>query len=87
MKKVVGKVTEEEKRSIMEINNHKNSLEELLIILPPDSELYKQAHADLAETRRNFLEWWNVHYQKYQWEKGKEDWRILFETNEIVIEI
>lgn len=87
MNKVVGKVTEEEKRSIMEINNHKNSLEELLIILPSDGELYKQASADFAETQKKYLEWWNVHYQKYQWEKGKGDWTIIFESNEIVIEV
>lgn len=87
MIKVVGKVTEEEKRVILDINSHKKSLEELLLILPRDSELYKQGSNDLIETQNRYLEWWNKHSQKYKWEKGKGDWRIWFESNEIIIEI
>ena len=51
MKKVVGQVTENEKRSIQKINNHKNSLEELLQILPEKSDLYRQALSDLNKTK------------------------------------
>ena len=87
MNKVVGTVTEEEKRAIMEINNHKSALEELLLVLPQNSSLYKEASDDLAQTKEKYLEWWDSHYQKYKWEKGKGDWRIIFESNEIIIEI
>ncbi|MBQ8452747.1 MAG: CXXX repeat peptide modification system protein [Prevotella sp.] len=87
MKKVVGRVTEEEKRAIMNIYSHINSLEELLLILPHDSNLYKQANEDLTRTRGRYQEWWNVHSEKYKWERKKGDWSILFETNEITIEI
>ena len=87
MNKVVGTVTEEEKRTIMEINNHKNALEELLLVLPPNTSLYKEASDDLDQTKEKYLGWWNSLYQKYKWEKGYGDWRIIFESNEIVIEI
>lgn len=86
MKKVVGTVTEEEKAVIKELNAHRNSLEELLLILPKDDELYKIAINDMDETTKKYKEWWNQHYTKYQWEKGEGDWNILFETNEIIIE-
>ena len=51
MIKIVGTVTENEKLVIKEINDHKSALEELLIILPHDSDLYKQA-MDLLEKRK-----------------------------------
>ena len=86
MKKVVGNVTEEEKLDILEINGHKNSLEELLLILPRASELYCRASNDLRETEVKYQKWWDDHYNKYHWEKGKGDWKIIFETNEIIIE-
>ena len=86
MNKVVGIVTEEEKAVIKELNAHRNSLEELILILPKDDELYKTAINDMDETTKKYKEWWNQKYEKYQWEKGEGDWKILFETNEIIIE-
>lgn len=86
MKKVVGIVTEEEKTVIKELNTHKNSLEELLLVLPKDDEMYNAALADMNETINKYKEWWNQSYNKYHWEKGKGDWKILFDTNEIIIE-
>ena len=53
MKKVVGVVTEEEKTVIKKLNTHKNSLEELLLVLPKDDELYNTAMADMNETIKN----------------------------------
>ncbi|MBP3788541.1 MAG: CXXX repeat peptide modification system protein [Prevotella sp.] len=86
MRKVVGSVTEEEKKVIWEINEHKNSLEELLAILSDEDELFQDVVKDLEETKKKYQDWWNDHYEKYQWPKGNADWRILFNTNEIVIE-
>ena len=51
MKKVVGKVTDEEKSAIMRLHNHCCSLEELLMILPENEELYKIALQSLCLTR------------------------------------
>ncbi|MBQ8152296.1 MAG: CXXX repeat peptide modification system protein [Prevotella sp.] len=87
MKKIVGQVTENEKRDILKINNHKNSLEELLLILPEKSDLYLQALSDLNKTKKMYQEWWDTYYAKYQWEKGEREWSIIFDTNEIVIDI
>ena len=53
MKKVVGKVTDEEKSAIMRLHNHSCSLEELLMILPENEELYKIALNDLNETKKS----------------------------------
>ena len=86
MKKVVGIVTEEEKNVIKKLNTHKNSLEELLLILPKDDDLYKVALNDMNETTQKYHEWWNQNYDKYHWEKGEGDWKILFDSNEIIIE-
>lgn len=86
MKTVVGKVTEEEKKLIWEINKHKTSLEELIPILSPEEDIYSQAIKDLEETMHNYQDWWNTYSSKYQWEKGSCDWSIIFSTNEIVTE-
>lgn len=85
MRKIVGKVTESEKKHIKAINSHKISLEELLLILEDSDELYKKAIDDLNNTIKKYQEWWDNCYSKYQWEKGKNHWTILFETNEIII--
>lgn len=87
MKKIVGIVTEEEKASIKRINAHRCSLEELLLILPEESELQRKVIADLDKTHNDYQSWWNMMNGKYHWEKGKGDWRIEFESNEIVIDL
>lgn len=84
MKKVVGKVTDEEKSVIKEINDHRVSLEELLLVLPKDDEFYQIALDDMAETMKKYQQWWDDCYNKYQWEKGDGEWKIMFETNEII---
>ena len=86
MKKVVGIVTEDEKLAVMKIYRHQQALQELLQILQKDDVLYNEVTKDLEETNINYQEWWNNSYEKYQWEKGEADWRIIFESNEIVIE-
>lgn len=87
MRKIVGKVTEDEKNIIKSINNHKRSLEELLLILQKGDDVYKKVISELDETKQKYQEWWNLNYQKYHWEKGNNEWTILFETNEIVIDL
>lgn len=86
MKKIIGKVTEKEKKQIMSINNHKNSLEELLLILNETDDIYKNVLTELDETRQKYQEWWDTNYNKYHWERGTGYWTIVFETNEIVID-
>ncbi len=84
--KIVGLITEDEKQSIREINSRKVALEELLLILQKDDELYLQVSQDLQETMIKYQEWWDINYHKYQWEKGAGNWKIMFDTNEVIIE-
>lgn len=86
MLKRVGKITEEEKIEIRELNNHKMSLEELIPILDTDSEIYKIAVSDREKTIQSYREWWIKHAEKYKWERGKGEWIAIYKTNEIVIE-
>ena len=87
MRKIVGEVTEDEKNSIRIINNHKNSLEELMLILKEEDDIYEKVLSDLNETKQKYQEWWNTNYNKYHWERGIGNWTIVFETNEIVVDI
>ena len=59
MKKIVGKVAEDEKNSIRTIYNHKNSLEELILVLK-DDEVYKKVLSDLNDTKQKYQEWWDT---------------------------
>lgn len=86
MLKVVGKISEQEKIEIRNLNNHKIGLEELIPILDKNSMLYKRALADLENTAKLYTNWWKRHAEKYQWERGKREWIVLFKSNEIVIE-
>ncbi|MEQ3145609.1 CXXX repeat peptide modification system protein [Phocaeicola coprocola] len=86
-KKVVGRVTEEEKNEIMHLFERRNGLNELAKVLSPDNEeLYEKLVKDLGETSTKFHQWWEHMAAKYQWE-GTEtgSWEINFQTNEIVL--
>lgn len=84
-KKVVGRVTEEEKAYIQTLFERRNGLNELAKILSPDNvELYERLVKDLGETTTKFQKWWDDMSTKYQWE-GVENgnWVIDFQTNEM----
>ena len=86
-KKVVGRVTEEEKNEIMHLFERRNGLNELAKVLSPDNEeLYEKLVKDLGETSTKFHQWWEHMAAEYQWE-GTEtgSWEINFQTNEIVL--
>ena len=86
MQRTVGRITEEEKIEIRNLNNHRMGLEELIPILDADSEIYKTAVSDLEKTVCLYREWWISHAEKYKWERGRGEWIAIFNTNEIVIE-
>ena len=87
MKKVVGQVSELEKREIQILFERRNGLNELAKILTADNtELYERLIKDLGETSIKFQKWWNQMSEKYQWESidgGK--WEIDFDTCEIYL--
>ena len=87
--KVVGKVTEDEKREIESLFERKNGLYELAKILRPDDvELYERIVKDLGVTNSKFQAWWDAMYEKYKWEGAENGkWEINFKTCEILLVI
>ena len=85
MKKIVGRVTQEECSEIKRLFERRNGLTELAKIVTADNtDLYERLVADLGETATKFQNWWDVMADKYQGEKtpnGK--WEINFDTCEI----
>lgn len=87
MRKVIGKVTEEEKREIQQLFERQNGLNELAKILTADNDaLYEKLIKDLGETGSKFQSWWDRMAELYQWESGDEaQWEIDFVTNEVYL--
>lgn len=87
MKKLVGKVTIEEKIEIQHLFERKNGLNELAKILTADNtELYEKMIKDMGETNNKYHGWWNRMSAKYKWESAENgNWEINFETNEIFL--
>lgn len=87
MKKITGKVTEQEKSEILTLFERQNGLKELAQIVTADNDLlYNKLVKDMGETSMSLQKWWDSMYMKYQWE-GDENasWEINFETNEIYL--
>ena len=87
MKKLVGKVTVEEKNEIQSLFERRNGLTELAKILSADNaELYEKLVKDMGETGTKFQQWWNSMSQKYNWESCEGgNWEINFESCEIFL--
>lgn len=87
MKKLVGKVTLEEKNEILALFERRNGLNELAKIITADNgELYEKLVKDLGETGMKFQSWWGRMAQKYQWESAENgNWEISFDTCEIFL--
>lgn len=87
MKKLVGKVTEEEKREIQQLFERRNGLNELAKIVTADNDmLYEKLVKDLGETGHKFQDWWNRMSVQYQWESHESgNWEIDFNTNDIYL--
>ena len=86
-KKIVGKVTVEEKNEILALLERRNGLKELAKILTCDnSELYEKLVKDMGVTGTKFQQWWDRMAQKYQWESVEGgNWEINFDTCEILL--
>ena len=87
MKKVIGRVTEEEKNEIQALFERRNGLNELSQILTIENEaLYEKLVKDLGETGAKFQDWWDRMGEKYNWESAEDgNWEINFETCEIYL--
>lgn len=84
-RKIIGKVTPEEKDVILALFERKNALNELAKILTADNaELYEKLVADMGSTNTKYQQWWDTMSEKYQWESADNgNWEINFETCEI----
>lgn len=89
MKKLVGKVTEDERDEIQALFERRNGLRELAQVLTPDNvELYDRLVKDMGETGTKFQNWWDRMSQKYQWESAEGgNWKINFSTCEIFLNV
>lgn len=87
MKKLVGKVTEEEKKEIQSLFERRNGLNELAKILTADNEiLYEKLVKDMGETSSKFQGWWDKMAKQYSWERTESGhWEIDFNSNEIFL--
>lgn len=87
MKKIVGSVSEQEKKEIQQLFERRNGLTELAKIITADNDtLYQKLVKDMGETATNFQQWWDKMYEKYQWERTENgSWEINFQTNEIYL--
>lgn len=88
-RKLVGQVTEEEKKEIQTLFERRNGLSELAKIVTVDNEeLYEKLVKDLGETGTRFQQWWDSMAQKYQWESAENgNWEINFDSNEVFLVI
>lgn len=88
-KKLIGRVTEEEKDEIQYLFERRNGLNELAKILTADKvELYEKLVKDLGETGTKFQAWWERMGTKYKWESVEGgNWEVNFQTNDIFLVI
>lgn len=86
-KKLIGKVTPEERNEIQTLFERRNGLNELANILKIDNEeLYEKLVKDLGDTGIKFQNWWDRMAEKYQWESAENSsWEINFDTCEIYL--
>lgn len=87
MKKLIGKVTEEEKKEIQTLFERRNGLNELAKILTADNELlYEKLVKDIGETSLKFQGWWDRMSKQYNWERAENgNWEIDFESCDIYL--
>ena len=86
-RKLVGKVTTEERDDIQALFERKNGLSELAKIIPADNqELYERLVGDMGKTQTRFQKWWDNMAAKYSWESTPNgQWEIDFSTCEIFL--
>ncbi len=87
IRKVVGKVTPEERAEIQALFERKNGLSELAKIVSADNnELYEKLVKDMGETGSKFQQWWDNKAKQYGWESHpKGTWEINFQNGEITL--
>ncbi|MDE6139760.1 MAG: CXXX repeat peptide modification system protein [Alistipes sp.] len=86
MKKLVGKVTVEERNEIRSLFERRNGLAELAKIIGDDETLYERLVTDMGTTGARFQQWWDKMAEKYDWEQTENgSWQIDFDSCEIYL--
>jgi len=86
MKKLVGKVSEEERNEIQALHERKNGLIELAKIIGENDVIYEKLVRDMGATTSRFEQWWNRMGEKYQWQSAENGkWEIDFNTCDIFL--
>jgi CXXX repeat modification system protein len=86
MRKLIGKVTIDEKEEILSLFERKNGLIELFKLVEPNSPLYEKIVVDMGTTSTKSQQWWNDMSIKYSWEGIPEGhWEIDFNTCDIYL--
>jgi CXXX repeat modification system protein len=87
-RKIVGKVTEEEKNRVQILHERKNALVSLLKSTAGHDDrlqaLYDRLIADFAKTSADMEKWFKEMCEKYSWESHpRGSWNVNFATCEI----
>lgn len=87
MKKLVGKVSIEEKNEIQTLFERRNGLNELFKIITTENDsMYEKLVKDMGDTSTKFHNWWNSMGEKYHWESSENgNWEINFDTCDIYL--
>jgi CXXX repeat modification system protein len=92
LSRIVGKVTDEERKEIKALFYRKASLEELFKTLltsqieVKNNEIYEKLVKDYGDTTFAFQNWWTERSNQYTWEsKDGGNWTINFETGDIIL--
>ena len=87
MKKIIGKVSLEERDEIKRLYERKNGLAELAKVIGSDDVLYERLVSDMSKTISSYQEWWDKTSEKYKWDSVPNGhWSIDFETCDISLE-
>ncbi|MFZ4523321.1 MAG: CXXX repeat peptide modification system protein [Bacteroidales bacterium] len=87
-KRLIGKVTQQERDEIQLLHERKNGLTELIksINLADHEILYEKIVRDMGETSAKFQKWWDAKSLQYGWDNIEGySWEISFENCEIYL--
>lgn len=86
-RKLIGRVTQEEKDEIQKLYERRNGLNELARVLTVENDsLYEKLLKDMAETASKFQLWWDTMATNYNWEIVENgNWEINFESCDIYL--
>ena len=93
---VLGKLTEVELQTIMQLMGRKGALEDLFVslgqqknvgITADSNQLYERIVSDMQEVKLAITNWWQETAAKYEWSYNATDvWSVNFSTREVSLQ-